>query len=229
VPQIDTNSFTEPGLYLVWPDGKQLDLTRTRIEALAREMLDDPSRIPPHVKAAADYQACDICPQRDTAEICHSIMAALPFMDEIDRYMSYDRVTAVFRDEEGGILHAVETSMQEALKYVSILALTRYCEVGREYGVYFKDVDPLMTPSRIAAQVYQNIFVETGGDMHRAASIITDMQERILHTTQCQAGRLRLISQRDAFLNAFVAAHTTVQFVFLELNGRVSEQGTPRV
>lgn len=223
---IDTALFSEPGLFLVWPDGHRLDLTRARIESHARAMLDDPSRIPANVKAAADYQACDICPQRDTAEICHSIMTALPFMDEIDRYMSYDAVVAVFRGEESDYLHVIETTMQEALKYVSILALTHYCEVGRKYGRYFVGVDPLMPPPTIAAALYRNIYVDALGNMPEIESIIRTMQDEILHTTRCQTKRLRLISKRDAFLNAFVATHTTAELLFMELRRRLAQRPT---
>ncbi len=217
MPMIDTNAFPDPGLYLVWPDGRRLDLTRDRIEHLTRAMLDDPTCIPPHVRAAADYQACDICPEKETAEICHSIMTALPFMEEIDRYMSYDTVVAVFRGEDSSILHIVETSMQEALKYVSLLALTHYCEVGRQYGPYFQGIDPLMSPPVIAAAVFRNIYFMAEGDMARVQTLVLKMQEDILQTTRCQANRLRLISARDAFLNAFVATHTTTELVFMEL------------
>lgn len=223
---IDPSQFPEPGLYLVWPDGNRLALTRPRIETEVRAMLDNPASIPPHVKAAADYQPCDICPMRDTAEICHSIMTALPFMDEIDRYMSYDRVTAVFREENGAILHVIETTMQEALKYVSILGVTHYCEVGKKYGQYFHGVDPLMEPPELAAAVYRNIFFVARGDMQRVEQIVRTMQDEIIHTVKCQTRRLRLISKRDAFLNAFVAAHTTTEFLFMELRHRLREELT---
>lgn len=218
MPTLDITQFADPGLYLLWADGRRLDLTRDRIAALTRAMLDNPEKIPPQVKAAAAYRACDICPQRDTAEICHSIMTALPFMDDIDRYMSYDRVVAVFRGEGDDILSVIETTMQEALKYVSILGLTQYCEVGKTYAPYFAGINPLMPPPAIAAAVYRNIYVDARGDAAKVEAIVRAMQEQILHTTRCQVERLRLISRRDALLNAFVSTHTTIQFVFEELH-----------
>jgi len=218
MPQIDTTEFPDPGLYLLWPEGLRRDLTRAKIQAHARAMLDDPERIPAHVRAAADYQACEICPERYTAEICHAIMTALPFVDDIDRYMSYDNVTAVYRDPETDALHVAETTMQDALKYVSILALTQYCEVGRQYRRYFDGVDPLMETPDIAAHVYRNIFLETGGDIRETETIVRTMERDILLTTRCQVERLKLISRRDAFLNAFVATHTTAELLFAELH-----------
>lgn len=214
---IEISTFPEPGLYLLWPDGGRLDLTRARIEACTRAMLDDPTKIPPQVKAATAYRACDICPQRDTAEICHSIMTALPFMADIDRYMSYDRVVAVYRETDSDVLQVIETSMQEALKFVSILSLTHYCEVGRKFGPYFEGVNPLMPPPALAAAVYRNVVLVSHGDVAEIRRTIETMQDELLQTARCQMARLQLISQRDAFLNAFVATHTTTQLLFEQL------------
>jgi len=222
--QLDTTEYPDPGLYLLYPDGSRLDLTRDHIEALTREILDDPSRIPPHLKAATEYEACAICPERYRAEICHSIMTTLPFMDEIDRHMSYDRVTAVFRSPEDNILHVVETTMQEALKYVTILALVHYCEVGRGYDMYFKGVDPLMPPQEIAAHVYRNIFFDMDGDLRATEAVILKMHEDIQLTTSCQVKRLQLISTRDAFANAFIATFAVIEMLFLELQRRVESR-----
>lgn len=227
MPLIDTSEFACPGLYLLWPDGSRLSLTRSAIEAKTRAMLDDPSRIPPHVKAAADYKACAICPQRDTAEICHSIMTTLPFIDDIERYASFDRVTAVYREENSAPLHVVETTTQAALKYVAILGLTTYCEVGRKYGPYFQGINPLMTPRDIALAVLRNIHLATRGNMTQVAEVIHTMQGEILHTVRCQTERLRLVSKSDAFLNAFVGAHTTTSFLFLELRELMSQKLAP--
>jgi hypothetical protein len=223
MPQIDIAGFPEPGLYLIWPDGSRLDLTRAGIEAHTRAMLDDPTRIPAHVKAAAEYKACEICPKRDTAEICHSIMTALPFMDSIDHYMSYDKVVAVFRGQGSEVLQVVETTMTEALKYVTILGLTQYCEVGKKYEPYFEGIDPLMPPPDIAALGYRNLFCDLRGDMGKIRDTIRTMQDEILQTTRCQMARLELISHRDAFLNAFVATYTITQYVFMELEKRLHQ------
>ena len=224
---IDTAKFRDPGLYLLWPDGGRLELTRRAIESGTSAMLEDPGRIPPHVRAAADYQPCEICPHRDTAVICHAIMPVLPFVDEIDRFLSHDQVTAVFSAEGGGGLRVVETAMQEALQFVSILSLTSYCEVGRKYGAYFEGIDPLTPPQAIAESVFRRLYVESRGDLARVSAVVRTMQEEILHTTRCQTARLRLISKRDALVNAFVVTHTMTTVLFLRLRQLLNE--APRV
>lgn len=221
---IDTAQFRDPGLYLLWPDGGRLELTRRAIESSTSAMLEDPGRIPPHVRAAADYQPCDICPHRDTAAICHAIMPVLPFVDDIDRFVSYDRVTAVFSGEGDAGLRVVETAMQEALQFVSILSLTSYCEVGRKYGAYFEGIDPLTPPHAIAESVFRRLYVESRGDLARVSAVVRTMQEEILHTTRCQTERLRLISRRDALVNAFVATHSITTVLFLTLRQMLNEE-----
>lgn len=142
---IAPSAFPDAGLYLLFPDGHRLDLTEDVISAAAQRFLGDPQRLPDHIRAAAEYQPCSICPQRNTAKICHAIVATLPFVDDVDRYVSNDKVTAVYRERGSAILEVSQTNMVEALKYLSTLSLMNYCEVGRKYFPYFQGVSP---PSR---------------------------------------------------------------------------------
>ena len=211
--QIDPKAFSQPGLYLLFPDGHRLDLTEEVIHRTARIFLEDPVRLPPEAKAAAEYQPCQICPKRETAEICHAIMALLPFVDEIDRYLSYDSVTAVFRDQGSNILHVAETTMQEALKYLSLLSLMDYCEVGRKFFPFFQGVNPLMTAEDIARCVFRNLYVNCEGDLDEVRRLIQLMQDEIEVTTRCQMARLRLICRHDAFLTALVNFQLTAEWL----------------
>lgn len=223
MPWIDSASFAEPGIYLLWPDGNRLALTRRFIESWTETMLNDPLRIPQEVRAATTYKPCDICPERDKATICHAIMPPLPFTGDIDRYMSYDSVTAIYRDEADNVINVVETTMQEALKFIAILSLTQYCEVGKKYGMYFLGVNPLMPPPDIAAAVYRHIFLAAGGDMAQVSKIIQTMRDEILLVTRCQMERLRLICANDAFLNAFVSTYNITELLFDELDSWISK------
>ncbi len=218
---LDVTQYDEAGLYLEMPNGKRVVLTRALIEEKTRTMLDNPALLPPEVRAAADFQACLVCPERDTAEICHAIMTTLPFFDDIDRYMSYDRVTAVFRESEGGSLLIRNTTLQGALQYVSILSLVHYCEVGRKYGAFFEGVNPLMPQMEIAHAVFKNMYLACEGDLHILTDTLRTMQEELMETTKCQVKRLQLISKRDAFLNAFVATESTTELMLMQLEKMV--------
>ncbi len=221
--QLDIASFSTPGLYLLFPDEKRLVLTREGIEKTTRALLDDPDAIPPHVRKATDYKPCSNCPERDTAEICHAIMPTLPFFDDIDRYMSYDRVSAVYREEGEAYIVASDTTMQDALQFVTILSLMHYCEVGQQYEKFFRGVNPLMSIPSIGKAVFLNIYLAAQGDTERAKAIIDSMSRDILETAKCQTARLRLISARDAFLNAFVNTELITHFVVKELNTCIAE------
>ena len=204
------------------PDGERVVLTRALIEEKTQAMLNDPELLPDEVRAATDYMPCDICPERETAQICHAIMTTLPFFDEIDRYMSYDRVTAIFRESDGSSLVIRDTTMQGALQYVSILSLIYYCEVGRKYFSFFEGVNPLMPQVEIADAVFRNMYLACEGDLSILVDTLSTMQEELLQTTKCQVKRLQLISKRDAFLNAFVATESTTELMLMQVEKMVS-------
>lgn len=220
---LDTSAFPDPGLYLLLPDGGRLVLTRESIEKTTRAMLDAPDSIPAHVRAATEYKPCDICPERDSAEICHAIMPTLPFFDDIDRYMSYDMVTAVYREGEEEVFVVCKSRMADALQFVTILSLMNYCEVGQQYGLYFEGVNPLMPVDKIGKAVFLNIYLESEGDIDSIQNIINKMAENILHTAKCQTARLNLICKRDAFINAFVNTDLIIQYIKNELRNYIKK------
>jgi hypothetical protein len=214
---LDLNSFGEPGLYLLFPDGNRLDLTRRRIDETTQRFLGDPNLIPDSVKAATQYAPCSICPENGRAIICHALMPTLPFVEEIDRYLSYAAVTAVYREDMENPVQVSHTNMQRALVYVSMLSLIQFCEVGRTFAQYFEGVNPLMAPEKIARQVFANLHVGLQGDLLAIESLIQRMSDELHITTTCQMARIRLISRNDAFLNAFVNANCTTGWLSLEL------------
>ena len=84
------------------------------------------------MRKAIDFQKCYFCPHKNQEDICDSIRPMLPFLDVVDQYMSYDKVIAVYKGNEDRLVHVKETTMQDALKYVSILSLLRYNLVLRK-------------------------------------------------------------------------------------------------
>lgn len=219
---LKTSQFPEPGLYLLFPDGQRIDLTLRHIEEVTAAYLSDSTLIPASVKAAAAYQLCDICPERHRAKICHAIMPALPFVQRFNSYMSYDLVTAVYREDEQPILQVAETSMQRALQFISILSMTRYCEIGRCYAHNFNGVNPLMPITRIAELVFSNMYVHHQGNLSAIHKEITHMQEQTLTIAGCQINRLRLISKSDALANAFANTQTITHVIFFQVKDHIA-------
>ena len=217
------DAFPEPGLYLLLPGGEWVVMTHHVVETAVCAMLADPDAIPDHIRAAVDYKPCNICPARDTAEICHAIMPVLPFFDALDKYLSHEAVTAVYRDEIG--LSVTETTMQSALTYITVLSLTQYCEVGQEYGCFFEGVNPLMPSDQIARFVFQSIFLASDGDLTKVRNAIATISVNLLETARCQVKRLSLISGRDSLQNAFVNTEMIMQFVEIEFEKYLEGRG----
>ncbi len=219
---LDLDDFRVPGLYLLFPDGHRLTLTHDAIQTLTDSYLSDPARIPPRVRQAVQYRPCAICPHQD-AKICHAIPTVFPLLEQVDRFLSFDRITAAYREErndqtdEEGMLHIVRTTMQRALQHVSILSLIHYCEVGRTYIKYFAGVIPFMDPPTMAERVYQNVYWDLHGDEQAVERLLATMRSEIDLTVHCQIERLHLICRHDAFINAFVNMHIATQFLAPDL------------
>jgi hypothetical protein len=211
----------ESGLYLHFPDGTSLALTRSLIEARAAAVLSDPLKITPEVKDAQAFQLCTICPKRDSGDTCHAIRPIMAFWENLDRYFSHEHVTAEYWEAESGLAISAETTLQRALQFLSILSLMHYCEVGRKYWKYFYGVHPLMETEDVVARVYQNMFWASGGDAVRTRALVTQFHDEITTTTHCQTERIRLFCRHDAFINALILTHVAAQFLAMDAEATV--------
>ena len=222
--QLGYSNNDEPGLYLRFAAGNEIALTERQIRDSTQRMLEDPQRIPPQVREAAEFPPCSICPARDTSSICHSITAVFPVFDELQHYKSYERVTAIYVDGPEKPVRIRETTMQEALKYLAVICMMHYCEVGQQYAGYFDGVCPLMSSEKIAHDVFKNILLSCRGDMDQVSQVVQRMRKELLLTTRCQTRRLRLISRGDAICNAFVTTQTAIELMIFNLEDLAAEQ-----
>ncbi|MDD2703261.1 MAG: hypothetical protein PHC33_04585 [Candidatus Omnitrophica bacterium] len=214
--QINFDDFEEKGLYLIFPDGGKLGLTRVNIEQTVDVFWRDPARIPEHVKKAAEFRKCSICPLREQQGMCYAIRPTMPFLDIVDKYVSCDEVTAVFKREKD-ILHVSATTMQKALEFVSILSLVYFCETGKIYWKYFYGINPLMDLHEIASRFYLNLFFLHKGEKDKVDGIISKFKDDITVTSQNQSARLNMVCKNDAFLNAFTNTQITGLFLSMDM------------
>ncbi len=114
--------------------------------------------IPPDIKEADEFQRCSICPERRQTGLCGALRPVLPFLEHVDKYASFDKVTAVYRVKGQEVLNVAATTMQIALSYVVLLTLMYYCLNGREYWRYYFGVVPLAGAETVVARVYLNIY-----------------------------------------------------------------------
>ncbi|MGA1979728.1 MAG: hypothetical protein ABSG99_04070 [Sedimentisphaerales bacterium] len=216
------SDFGEEGLYLVWEDSKPLALTRDNIEQTAKKFWEDPGRISPKVKAAAEFQRCDFCPLNKIGGLCDAIRPTFPFLDALDKYVSHDRVEAVYKDNKGGFcVH--KTTMQQALRYLSILSLVYYCQVTRKYWKHFWGIMPLMDAQEMAARLYLNFFYLNGGSKRAANKSISKFKEELTITSGNQVKRMNLVCDNDAFMNAFVNTQIITDILSFDIDKVVSE------
>jgi len=98
---IDMDHSDKEGMYLNFADGGLLDLSKENVHRLADEYWNNPSKLPPHVRQDDAFKTCSVCPFKGQSVFCSAIKPLLPFFEEMDRFNSYDNVTAVYVKKEG--------------------------------------------------------------------------------------------------------------------------------
>lgn len=214
------NDFGQEGLYLIFPDSSRLVLTRDHIQKVTREYWADPRKIPEEVKLAVDFQRCPFCPLKGQNDFCDALRPILPFFEVMDKYVSYDKVTAVYSDGNKNIFHIADTNMQNALKFVSIQSLMQYCQIGRKYWKYYLGISPLTDGKTVAEKLFLNIYWGHKGDMAKIQYTTSTFNGQIEITADNQIKRMNLICKNDAFMNAFV--NTQAALMFLDLDIEIS-------
>ncbi|MFH1848392.1 MAG: hypothetical protein ABH825_04160 [Candidatus Omnitrophota bacterium] len=211
------NDYAQQGLYLTLKDSKKIALTREHIEKSASEYWSNPDKIPRNVKSAVDFQRCSFCPLKGKDEFCDAIRPVLPFLDVIDDYVSFDEVMAVYKEDKGRLLHVADTTMQEALRYMSLLSLMQYCRIGRVYWKYYMGIIPLIGGKEAAVRMYLNMYWAHKGNKEEIKSVISKFNGEIRVTSQNQVKRLSMICKSDAFMNAFVSTQAATEFLDMDI------------
>jgi hypothetical protein len=215
--------YEQPGLYLILEDSTEVHLNRENIEKVTHEMWADPEKIPPSAKEAVEFQRCGFCPLKGDNEFCDALRPTLPLLDFVDKYNSFDQVTAIYRGEDAELCHFSYTTMQRALRYISNLSLMAYCQIGRKYWKYFIGTIPIMDTQETANRLYLNIYWAHEGNKEAVDRIISRMSKEITITSQNKAARLRLMCDNDAFLNAFVLTHMLTDILFENKDRKLKE------
>jgi len=212
----------QKGLYLVFEDSSRLALTRDNIEKTTAEYWNNPAKIPPAVKSALEFQRCPFCPLEGRGDFCDALRPILPLLDVVDRYMSYDKVTAIYKGDDRNLVHAAETTITGALKYLSVISLMQYCHIGRKYWKYYAGIMPLTDVEESSLRMYLNIYWNLKGNQEEIHSLIARFRDQIRMTTDNQVKRLSTICKKDSFVNAFVNAQLDIEFLSLDIEQRLA-------
>jgi hypothetical protein len=207
------SDFEKEGLYLLFPDSTRLELTKENIERVADRYWQDPAKIPADKRKAIEFQKCYFCPHKNKEDICDSIRPILPFLDIVDQYVSYDKITAVYKGSEERLVHIRATTMQDALRYVSILSLLRYNLVLQKYWKYYYGIIPIMGGREVATRVYLNMYWLHKGNLEEMEEMLRRFGEELRVSSTNQVKRLNLVCKNDAFVNAFVNTQLVTQFL----------------
>jgi len=213
--------YKDVGLYLVLPDGAQLVLTRKHIQKVAEEFWKGPDEMSAEVKNALKSQKCSTCPLGED-ELCSAMEPVIPLLKDIDKYVSFDHVTAVYKGYDES-LHVAFTTMQAALRYISALSLIRYCQAGRKYLKYFHGLHALMGGEEIASRIYLNIYWFHEGKKEEIDKAISEFYEYLLMTSKDQVERLNRVCKNDAFINAFVSTQMATEFLQMGIDKMLAE------
>lgn len=217
------DDFSEEGLYLFFPDGTKLDLTKGNIEAASEAFWRDTSKISPEMKKAIDFQKCSFCPRKSKEDICDAIRPVLPFLERVEQYLSYDQVTAVYKTGHDGMIHVRKTSMQKAFQYISFLSLLRYNMVLRKYWKYYYGIIPLMSGEEVAVRVYLNMYWQHRGNKEDISRVISSFSEELRVSSDNQIKRLNLITKSDVLMNAFANTQAVSEFLSMDIEKTVQD------
>ncbi len=221
--QILLDQCCDEGLYLIFDESTVLPLTKDKIEKASSEFWLDSKCISDSVKQAAEFQRCDFCPLKKIGGLCDAIRPTMPFLRDIDKYLSYNQVTAVYSDGQNN-LTINKTTMQEALKYLSVLSLMYYCRIGRTYWKYFLGVTPIMTSKQIAFRLYLNFYYINNGKSRLVKKTLSTFRDQIFITSSNQVKRMNLVCKNDVFMNAFVNTQLITEILSFNFDKAITEQ-----
>lgn len=214
--QETSKKYTNEGMYLQFENGFFLDLSKERIQHLADEYWNNPQKIPVEIRENENFKTCPVCPYRGQNVLCSAIKPLLPFLEVMDNFLSCDKVTAVYVDHQG-VIHVSNTSLQNALQYVTNMALFEYCEDAKEYHPYFKGIMPFMSIKEAVAVVHLNLYWLQKGDVAKITEIIKEMRAAVVVTSRSCVQRLQLVCKSDPFLNAYVRTHTFSEMLSMDM------------
>jgi hypothetical protein len=209
VNQADIGMHKQEGMYLYSVDGVFLDLSKERVLRLTQEYWNDPAKLPLHIRQNDAFTACSVCPFKDQDVFCSILKPLLPFLDDMEKFNSYDRVTAIYV-KKAGLAYITETTMQDALQYVTNMSIFEYCEGAKQYHRYFKGIEPFTDINEIRSRLFLNIYWLCNGDRGKASSAIDEMRQVITVISKNAVARLNIMCKSDAFSNAYVKAHNIV-------------------
>jgi len=151
---------------------------------------------------------------KEKDDFCDALRPTLPLLTIIDKYKSFDKVTAIYKGDDIGLCHISYTTMQRALRYVSNLSLMEYCELGKKFQKYYHGIIPIAGTEDIVSRIYLNIYYIHRGNEEAVDEAILELKKDMTIATKNQLKRLNLICKNDAFLNAYILTNLVTDVLY---------------
>jgi hypothetical protein len=207
LPALDLSRFAREGLYVLTEGGCFMDLSHERIQRLSDSYWTDAVKLPERVRRHEHFKTCSVCPYRGQDVFCSAMKPILPFLEDLEAFKSFDKVTAVYVDKNG-LTYVSRTTLQQALQYVVNLALFEYCEDAKKYARFFKGIHPFMTHEAAATVLLLNLHWLCGGDRSKMDAQLKEISDAMQVTSTSCVKRLRTLCHSDVLINSYIIAHT---------------------
>ncbi|MFH1729384.1 MAG: hypothetical protein ABIA04_13325 [Pseudomonadota bacterium] len=215
----DLDDIKQKGLYLKLEDSTTLELSQSVIEEKYNNFIQDPSLFTEEMKEISQFRKCAVCPYKDDKKVvCTALKPIIPFLHIVDKYVSFNKIFAIYKYDETKSFDLAITDMQSGIKYLSVLSLFYYCSAGLKYWKYFAGIKPLMKVEEIAIKLYLNIYQHCGGNKNMIDDLLAKFMFDIKIINKDIVHRLRLICKNDVFYNSFVSAQVIPEFLTLDID-----------
>lgn len=208
------------GLQLRLPDGSTLTLSPESLGQAAERLSKELEQHPDPSFVETIYRRCEHCPKNNNRGLC--VQPFLPLVSTLGAYDSFTPVQAAYRAPESRHVIIADTTLQESLKYVSILAFTDYCETGLYYRPLFRNINPLSSTMDIVRIIHRELFWAVGGNRDMFRRHLAEIRLTLEGIVPNLMTKVRLLVTNDALVNAIHKMH-----IISDLLDNLFEEGPP--
>lgn len=210
--QITTECFKKEGMYLFFPNGESMDFSVENVRKVSEEIWNDPAMLPQQMREHVDFKVCSVCPFRGQEVLCSAMKPLLPFLEQIEKFVSYDRATAVYVHRDGEIT-IVQTDLQQGLQYLTNMSLFEYCENAKQFRHYFRGIRPFMKLEEAITRLVLNITLFHRDDSQKVEKVIKELRYHVTVASRSCVRRLGVMCKSDAFKNAYAKTQCFTEFL----------------
>ncbi|HON55913.1 MAG TPA: hypothetical protein PLM75_10080 [bacterium] len=220
---INNPNFTN-GLYLIFNDGHHIDLTINTIEDYTHFFFDKKLKKSQMLMKHHDtlFEKCSVC-IAEKEKFCRAIRPFIAFLEEIDKYKSYERTLALYKNKNDDLIYMIDTDIQHSLRFLSMFSVLKYCSAGQKFAKYFYGLVPLMDGISFCNRLYLNIYWINKGNYEIINSEIEAFKEEMDIMLTNLKEKLDIICNNDAYLNSIVNFHIISLILSMDIESNMAK------